>query len=420
MTDIMRAHGYLFAGGELSGFLASRTQEAGQRIDAIPRDQFLASPEDDLVAHVASLYALDPLAIYEDRMIQEQREVAIDVGPRSAGFPGQPYRVHGVRVMILLPFSGEVGLWSLCPGSRIVGNAPRGQVVPDPQANYTGLVEIMIDHPLHEEMGRAKQELDQNLHLLREYLRFQRADVDHYNRQLPDKLLERVKARRERLTIQDRLADLIAIPLARNADAPCFKALPIQKRIVTPLPPPPKEGYKPELGIADQHYDDILSIIRHVARTFEATPRTYAVHGEEELRDILLAHLNGHYKGLATGETFRGLGKTDIRIEAENRAAFIAECKIWKGPVIIGESLDQLLGYLTWRDCKTALVLFNKEVAGFSDLLGKVQPKVESHPRFMKTVQALPGGEWRFVLRSREDEARLVHVHVFLINIFTA
>src|SRR5207248_3253533 len=83
-------------------------------------------------------------------------------------------------------------------------------------------------------------------------------------------------------------------------------------------------------------------------------------------RDIVLAHLNGHYKGDASGETFRGSGRTDLRIEAESRAAFVAECKVWKGSQIIQESVDQLLGYLTWRDCKAALVIFNKNVAGFS------------------------------------------------------
>jgi hypothetical protein len=73
---------------------------------------------------------------------------------------------------------------------------------------------------------------------------------------------------------------------------------------------------------------NILTIIRHDGRTFEATPKTYAVHDEEELRDIIRAHLNGHYKGDATGETFRRAGKTDLRIEAESRTAFVAECKV--------------------------------------------------------------------------------------------
>ena len=40
----------------------------------------------------------------------------------------------------------------------------------------------------------------------------------------------------------------------------------------------------------------------------------YGVSGnEEEIRNFFLIQLNGHYQGNATGETFNGVGKTDIR-----------------------------------------------------------------------------------------------------------
>ena len=62
----------------------------------------------------------------------------------------------------------------------------------------------------------------------------------------------------------------------------------------------------------------------------EKTAKTYFRNNEEELRDHLLATLNTHYDN-TTGETFRKIGKTDILIEFENKAAFIGECKIWYG-----------------------------------------------------------------------------------------
>jgi len=86
------------------------------------------------------------------------------------------------------------------------------------------------------------------------------------------------------------------------------------------------------------------------------------------LRDILLAHLNGHYQGDATGEAFRRSGKTDIRIEDGIRAAFVAECRVWNGQKELSQAIDQLLGYLTWRDCKAAIIIFNKHNSKFSGL----------------------------------------------------
>jgi len=172
--------------------------------------------------------------------------------------------------------------------------------------------------------------------------------------------------------------------------------------------------------VPEVEYENILTIIRHEGRTYETTPATYAIHEEEELRDIILAHLNGHYKGDASGETFRRAGKTDIRIEAESRSAFVAECKMWKGPKTITESVNQLLSYLTWRDCKAAVVIFNKDVAGFTELLQKVRPTLESHIRIMKVSSDNGQAEWSCVFRSLDDDTRLVHVHIFVFNIFTS
>jgi hypothetical protein len=81
---------------------------------------------------------------------------------------------------------------------------------------------------------------------------------------------------------------------------------------------------------------------------------------EEELRDLLLFVLNANYGGLARGEVFNSIGKTDILLQYRDRNAFIAECKIWRGPKQFTAAIDQLLGYVAWRDTKGALILFIK------------------------------------------------------------
>lgn len=161
-----------------------------------------------------------------------------------------------------------------------------------------------------------------------------------------------------------------------------------------------------------------LSLIRHVGRTFETTPATYSVHDEKELRDIILANLNGIYKGDATGETFRKTGKTDIRIEHEDRSAFVSECKVWRGPKGISLAIDQLLGYLTRRDCKATIIIFNKHNVHFSELLKKVPETMQIHPQHNKYLGEQGSGEWRFILNSSEDETRRIITHVFLFNPF--
>lgn len=165
-------------------------------------------------------------------------------------------------------------------------------------------------------------------------------------------------------------------------------------------------------------YENILSIIRHAGKTYEETPKTYSSHNEEELRDIILAHLNGPYKGKAVGERFRKRGKTDITIEFDDRAAFVAECKIWRGGTELSKAIDQLLSYLTWRDRKTALVVFNKDNAGFKQIQDQIPEILQSHSNFDRLVQCDTDGEWRCMLNSKENSERKVIVHVFVFNLY--
>jgi hypothetical protein len=131
-----------------------------------------------------------------------------------------------------------------------------------------------------------------------------------------------------------------------------------------------------------------------------------------------LAHLNGHFEGAATGEAFRRSGKTDIRIEDNTRSAFVAECKVWRGSGEVTKALDQLLSYLTWRDSKAALVIFNKDVGRFSELPMKLKASMIEHPLFMSELGSDQAGEFRVVMRSSEDEGRRVTVHGFLFNLY--
>ena len=90
----------------------------------------------------------------------------------------------------------------------------------------------------------------------------------------------------------------------------------------------------------------------------------------------LLATLNTYYQN-ATGETFRKVGKADINIEFDNKAAFIAECKIWYGEKAFNDAIKQLLNYSTLKDLKLSLIIFNKEERSFINILEKIEKWVK-------------------------------------------
>lgn len=415
----MERNNYLFCGGDLDTVLRNALQSITSKVDKIPRDQFMNARPEEVVETIASELTVEPLVLYEDRKELDHWESRIDVSRwpdrNPFGSPG-PIYVAGATVSVSIPFTGNPLLWELKP-SRWQTVFPQARVSEKGQQN-SGNIYIEISQPADEDPERFKQRLDGELSTIRFYLDSQSQQIATYNHNLRNQIIPVVNSRRDRIKKHEGLSDILGIPLARKDGVPPFEPIKMERKLVRPLPPPPKSGYKPEPGITETDYSHILSVIRHEGRTFETTPKTYAVHDEEELRDILLAHLNGHYQGEAAGEAFRKSGKTDIRIEDDSRAAFVAECKIWNGQSKLSESIDQLLGYLTWRDCKASIIVFNKKNAKFSGIIETVPTVFTQHRCYRKQYEVEEPGEWRFDMTSLEDEGRQVRVHVFAFNLY--
>jgi len=94
------------------------------------------------------------------------------------------------------------------------------------------------------------------------------------------------------------------------------------------------------------------------------------------------------------------------------------ECKIWRGPSELISAVNQLLGYLTWRDCKTAVIIFNKHNAKFSELLRNIPEILSGHPKMKKFIEEVAPGEWKFKFSSEEDDSREIFIHIFIFNLF--
>ena len=175
-------------------------------------------------------------------------------------------------------------------------------------------------------------------------------------------------------------------------------------------------GYKPEPTLPDSVYEDILQTIHDVGKTFERLPSTYSDKDEEALRDHLLLYLEPRFEGSATGETFNSTGKTDILIRHENSNAFIAECKFWTGQKGYLETITQLLGYLTWRDSKSAVVVFvrNKDL---SSILQTAQEVTPNHSNYLGFVDKKHDTWFNYRLHINGDPNREVKLGVLFFHI---
>ena len=190
----------------------------------------------------------------------------------------------------------------------------------------------------------------------------------------------------------------------------------MRRRIAPKLPPISTQPYKPEPALDMAEYEYILSVISNMVLVMERSPSAFRDMGEEHLRQHFLVPLNAHYEGQATGETFNYKGKTDILIRSEGRNIFIAECKFWTGPSGLGDALDQLLGYTSWRDTKAALLIFNRDT-NMSTILQRIPEVVHEHPNYKADKDYDSETGFRYVFGHREDHNRELTLTVLAFNI---
>src|SRR5205814_6812290 len=120
--------------------------------------------------------------------------------------------------------------------------APFGNVRP-------GVLEMTFECPIDQSLETIKQRLDENIRGIKQYLGWQEGPINEFNRNLPSLARSAIEARRKRLEQHDKLAGLLNIPLRHNPNAPEFRPINVQRRIVKSLPPAPTGGFKQEWTI---------------------------------------------------------------------------------------------------------------------------------------------------------------------------
>ena len=111
-----------------------------------------------------------------------------------------------------------------------------------------------------------------------------------------------------------------------------------------------------------------------------------------------------------------GLAETDILLREADRNVFIAECKFWKGPKAFKEAIDQLLRYTTWRDGKTAILIFNRGI-DTTTVMNGIDAQVKEHPNFKRAVSWSHESGFRYVLRANDDAGRELFLTVLVFHV---
>jgi hypothetical protein len=284
-----------------------------------------------------------------------------------------------------------------------------------------------IDHPgrvllLHcdnpANADHAKAYFEWALDRIERRLERTRTAVQRHNQQMARQLPAAVAQRRAKLLRDQDLHASVGYPIMKRPDAGSH-SVPVKRRKITPQRPERSSGqqnaYAPEPAIDEGDYEAVLAVLRNARNALERSPSMSAKLDEEETRDLLLVMLNAQFEGKAAGEVFNCTGKTDILIRDRDRNVFIGECKIFdpkhKQSVdhVVTSALDQLLGYLVWRDTKAALLLLIRD-ANVSAVADKALAAIGSHPNHKRPGKISSEERHDFVLHANGDANREIHL----------
>ena len=366
----------------------------------------------ELEGHFISKGEVDPLVLSSEYYISDKRGVKIDVTHdfNRAAMPGQRLEVQGTRLKISVPYEGDGDLWRLRPSTTSISGYP--EIAVDDQT-VTLTVEFPDDSPRPDDLRRR---IERDVQALADAVASQRREIGIHNERLRTAVPRALEARINKAAQALGAIEALGIPMKRAEEAPIYVLPSTRRKTPTVLPPVETEEYSPEPVLHEDEYQHILRVMRSMSLVMERSPRTFSALDEEAIRTHFLIQLNGHYEGGATGETFNAAGKTDILIRHGDRNVFIAECKFWRGPKAFDEAISQLLGYLTWRDSKAAILVFNRSGKS-SGVRRKMHEAMEACKEHRKTALFAAEGDSRYVLVKANDPGREIIVTTMIFDV---
>lgn len=407
MTDLL-----FYRMGDLSSYLEERKRTLKNELESFDPNYLLNVSEQDLFKYLVEKYSVEPLVLHEDKIyVANQSEVDIDVSQDQTRYisnRNSPFYIKGFQITIAIPFDGDGELFQYKP-STFTFNPPRGEIVCD----EVHLTYQRVDH----NPEKLKRTYMGDVRGIREYLNWTVSNIEEFNKSLESFIKPVIGQRKKKILDDQNLVSALGIPIKERDDLPQTYAVPtVRKKPKIERPKVTTEPFKPEPSLSTEEYENILKILYNMALVMERSPKTFSKLKEEEIRDHFLMHLNGHYEGQATGETFNYSGKTDILIRVEGKNIFIAECKIWRGEKHSLRTIHQLLGYASWRDTKTAILLFNRN-KDFSAVLQKIPSTVRSHSCYKRDYEIKGETVFRYIFHQPNDANRELTISVMAFNV---
>lgn len=402
-----------FRDHDLNSVIANQWAAVHRKIDSMSNEEIVANNLEVLADNLYQEFFIEPVMIYEEDFSKrsiKQGKIKKYIEPFFRDMYEKEYvEVDGIIASFYFPYTGESDLFKCRASTFSMGIYPEISV--DKKNIVFRIERSLAEMDKIDSKETLLRDLEHDLKEIKNGISYANDDINAFNDALKSKAISLLTEKKKKVEAYFHISTMFEVPIEKKEYAE--KHIPLKRNIAPVTKHYESSNY---YGIKEEDYRDILLTIKHTGSTYERTPSSYKSLHEEDLRNTLLAALNATYKGDATGETFRNNGKTDICIERENRAAFVAECKMWTGQKEVVNAIEQLDSYLTWRDCKTALIYFVRR-KDFMRILESVEAALRAFER-MKSVTHLDKNEFECLFLSKANPGQQIRMRVMLFNLY--
>lgn len=415
---------FLKGNGSVSDYLRKLYGELEGEIDSFADEKIVNCDVDEWTEYLTEKYRVEPISFYVDYATRSIQKTQIKRNNPWGHFGDvygetQFYMVDGCNIDYKVPFSGDDVLLKCTPSTYIMTSFEIFGFQKPSNTNY-GFITIRLSYT-NQEMKGFGDNLEEkvNSDFRNQFSSFEKMsgyandDIRSYNENLTSNVQQLLNKRREKADVFFSFSKALKIPLNLNSSSPNLTPIPLKKPHRANLNEPKPHAQEQQFYIDDSDFENIIKIIHLCGTALEESAKTFNQFNEEALRDYIKGMLSSHYENTVTGETFRRVGKTDIQIQREDKAAFIAECKVWHGIKLFSDAIEQLFCYATWKDTKLSLIIFNKENKNFAGVQQQIQSWLKEN---CKSCKQWNSNIWDCV-KYREDTGRDVRLAVALYDI---
>jgi hypothetical protein len=384
-------------------FLAARRKDLEAEISQLEINSVTDTGR--LLENPVAKYLLQPLAL-KDPVPQETKETTREMENHW----GDRYKQKVFNIYVNIPFEGSRILFDCRPSTCIFISPSK-----DTKINHSFISVIITMDDLDVEKYKAA--LSKEIYALSANIPAINEEIAPWNNGLEDFVKKLLETRQGIVT--KRLEFMEQIGLKKNPDSDQFMLPPpVAKKTV---PPPTKESARqksPSPVLANDVYDDIINVLHSVGCAMERKPSLYAGKNEEAIRDAFLLFLETRYESTSgASEAFNKKGATDILLKyaKDGSNIFVAECKFWRGPKSFLDVVTQLLGYLTHRDTKTALLMFCDQ-KNFTAIKQSAAEEIKNHPYFKRKSRDRFDTSASYIFGLPQDSSKEILLEVLLFH----